>query len=113
MPSMQALAGVTGKGRSIHRAAWPTTADLPVSPRNGASFAMATTVLSEIRKAKAQAQKGVGAPIAHLEVTANGAALELLEPVIADVVSAAKAGRYELIANEGTAEPVVRVVVEE
>jgi valyl-tRNA synthetase len=110
LPSVVA-APSEGKQRSIHRAAWPIADDLGVDPAAGTAFGLATAVLAEIRKAKAQAQASVGAPLAKLEIVASKEFLAGLRPVFSDVVAAARAAEHDLVEDAGAEEPVIRATL--
>jgi valyl-tRNA synthetase len=75
---------------SVHRAAWPATAEVlaPIGGRDErglSALALATTVLGEIRRAKSEAQKPLRTPVTRLAVRIPEAQLALFDDVRADV----------------------------
>jgi valyl-tRNA synthetase len=77
---------------SIHRASWPSAAPLRdaagETPEAEGTLAIAAEVLSEIRKAKSAAQRGLRTPVARAVVRAPAERLRLLERVADDVRAA-------------------------
>jgi valyl-tRNA synthetase len=61
---------------SVHRAAWPTTAELGTGARDGdtALLEAVTAILGEVRRAKTEAKRSMRAPAAQVVVRGHGAA---------------------------------------
>ena len=75
---------------SIHKAKWPTSAELSVADQGSAALMPALSqVLSDVRRAKTEAQASMKAQVAELEISANKALLAQLRSCNADLVAAA------------------------
>ena len=72
---------------SVHRAPWPTAADLP-SGGNPAVYEFAAVVLTEIRKAKASSKVSLKAEVDELKVSDTAERLALLELARDDLLEA-------------------------
>ncbi|MGH9277058.1 MAG: valine--tRNA ligase [Acidimicrobiales bacterium] len=90
---------------SVHRAAWPSAAELP-GGGDPDVLAAAGTVLAEIRKAKTGAKVSMRADVASVHVRAPSAFLAALAQVVDDVKEAGRAA--ELTTEE--AEPLTVLV---
>jgi valyl-tRNA synthetase len=96
--------------RSIHRAPWPSSEDFRgiEPPSSDASFDVAVACWAAINKSKADAEVSMGRETLRLTIAASPKSLALLEPVLSDVLAAARcenhalAGRPEL--DEGVFE---------
>ena len=82
---------------SIHRAAWPSAADFagvaaPAGPR---SFELAVTAQAAINRAKTEASASMGRHVTRLTVRARPETLAALQPVLADVLSAARCAAHD------------------
>jgi valyl-tRNA synthetase len=77
---------------SIHAAPWPGNADFEgvEAPAEALSFDLAVTAHQAINKAKADAEVSMGREVEDLLLSANAATLAKLEPVIGDVLAAAR-----------------------
>jgi valyl-tRNA synthetase len=97
------LAGATGTP-SIHRAPWPTAAEMPEAapgPDGGAAFDAACGFLDAVRRAKSASGATVGRQLARLRVAAGPRTVALLGPCLADLASAARAAGEVLSPREG------------
>ena len=75
---------------SIHKAKWPTPSELADSDEDSAALLPALSqVLSDVRRAKTEAQSSMKAQVAELEITANQGLLAQLKSCEADLVAAA------------------------
>ena len=75
---------------SIHKARWPTAEELSVAAEGSAALMPALSqVLSDVRRAKTEAQASMKAQVAELEISANKALLAHLRSCDADLVAAA------------------------
>jgi valyl-tRNA synthetase len=93
-----------GALRSVHRAAWPGTADFDgiAEPRHSESFDVAIAALAAINKAKADAAVSVGREVARLVLRAPEPTLAVFAGVRADVLAAARVARCEVeISGDG------------
>ena len=99
---------------SVHRAAWPTAAEidvlLGVTPASAEALRVAQDVLAALRRAKSEAKVGMKAAIARAEVRDTGERLAQLETVRADVCAAG--GVQELVTAPGEALAVSVVFAE-
>jgi valyl-tRNA synthetase len=83
---------------SVHRAAWPTTADLGVVVAGPKVLAGASAVLGEIRKAKSSAQRSMRTEVTRLVVRAPQDVLDGVAPALDDVKDAGRVvGAVELV----------------
>jgi len=96
---------------SIHRAPWPTEAELRslAPPAEPASFALAAACWRAINKAKADAAVSVGREVEQLVVVANGGTLEKLAPSLDDVLAAARCRSHRARANDGLEDGEFRI----
>jgi valyl-tRNA synthetase len=97
---------------SVHRAAWPTAAEVTPrgQPADPAVLSLASGALSAIRGAKSGARLSMRAPVAALVVTARQGDLDALAKVLADVTAAGRVGRAELCHGDH-AEPSYQVTL--
>jgi len=88
--------------KSIHRAPWPNTAELAdiPEPANDASFDTAVACWNAINKSKADAEVSMGREAETLTLVANSATLEVLAPVLGDVLAATRCRQHELAADD-------------
>ncbi len=84
---------------SVHRAAWPSPAELGFGDVDPAIFDVAGAVLAEIRKAKTAAKKSLRADVTRAVVTAPEQQLAALEAARTDVVDAGRIA--ELVTERG------------
>ena len=73
---------------SIHRSPWPSIqefASIP-APRNGDTWEATIAVVDAVRKAKADANKSMKAPVKHVGVTAERAIIDSLQCTREDII---------------------------
>jgi valyl-tRNA synthetase len=102
-----------GGERSIHRAPWPTAAEVLAAvrqPAPGAVFDAACGLLESVRRAKSAAGATVGRHLSRLRVAASPATAALLGPCLGDLASAARVEGDLLFAREGLADDAFEVV---
>jgi valyl-tRNA synthetase len=94
---------------SIHRAPWPDAAELEAESRRGesgpaagedAALTVAAEVLSEVRKAKSQAQRPMRAPVSHVRVHDTPARLTALQLGLDDLLAAGAIERLERVESD-------------
>jgi valyl-tRNA synthetase len=90
---------------SVHRAPWPSAAELPDAADAGVTEA-ASWVLAAVRKAKSDARVSMRAELAAVDITAGGTALAALHAARDDLAAASTA--KELVLHEGQAAVEVR-----
>jgi valyl-tRNA synthetase len=96
---------------SIHRAPWPGEADFRGlgAPADAGSFALAAECWRAINKAKADASVAAGREIERLAIAGSAATLERLEPVLSDVLAAARCRAHRLLPREDLADGALRI----
>ena len=84
--------------QSIHRAPWPDSGDFQaIEPPSGdVSFDVAVACWAAINKSKADAEVSMGREALRLVIAASPKSLALLEPVLSDVLAAARCRDHEL-----------------
>jgi valyl-tRNA synthetase len=92
---------------SIHREAWP---QLGADGADPLPLEVATDVLSQVRRAKTQAQRSLRAPVERVVVADTPSRLEALSLARSDVQAAGHIGRLELVPGEA---PAVEVTLAE
>jgi valyl-tRNA synthetase len=97
--------------RSIHRAAWPSASDFEgiAAPAGENSFELAVAAQAAINRAKTEAAASMGRPVTRLTVRARPDALAALQPVLADVLAAARCAAHDT-EPDATVEPGVVVI---
>ena len=80
---------------SVHRAAWPTVAELGPST-DVLPYTVAAETLAEIRKAKSEQKKSLATPVARVEISDTPERLEALRLVIDDVTAAGRVAEHAL-----------------
>ena len=97
---------------TIHRAPWPTAAELREQARAGdeAALVAASAAIAAIRKAKSLAQLAMKNPVPLLVVTAAETDLDALAASADDVRAAGHIGQIELVAAD-VGEPVYDVTL--
>ncbi len=83
---------------SVHRAPWPTIAELP--PQDGVEtrvLAVASDVIAGIRRAKSEQKLSIRTEVESLSVQAAPAALEALRSALGDVQAAGRVRDVELV----------------
>ena len=91
---------------SVHIADWPSMEELEhvEAPADADSFRTACDAIASVRKAKSEQSIGLGKPLAELRFRADGPRLDLLGPVLSDVLSAAGAPSAEFEPHTNGAE---------
>jgi valyl-tRNA synthetase len=86
---------------SIHRAAWPSAAELDdiAAPASEASFDLAVACWNAINKAKADSEVSMGREVETLTIAADAETLAGLEPVLGDVLAATRCRAHTLAAD--------------
>jgi valyl-tRNA synthetase len=89
------FAAETGQS-SIHTAPWPSSADFAgiAPPDSPASFDLAMSCLNAINKAKSEGGASAGRVVERAVLSANAVTWAALQPVLADVVGAARCASY-------------------
>lgn len=90
-------AGHTGMADSIHHSPWPTAAECAnvPEPSNPDTYRAAVTVIEAVRKAKAEADLSMKAPVAQVTVRGTPHALEAVRAAEADIVQMLHIARFE------------------
>ncbi|HOZ48164.1 MAG TPA: valine--tRNA ligase [Candidatus Hydrogenedentes bacterium] len=84
---------------SVHRSPWPTLAEfaaIPAALRED-MYPAAVQVIEAVRKAKADANKSMRAPVARVAVTAKATTLDALKLALDDVVGMLHIERIDLV----------------
>jgi valyl-tRNA synthetase len=91
---------------SIHRAPWPGSADFEgvAPPADAASFDLAVACWSAINKAKSDAKVSMGREVERLSIAANARTLARIEPVLSDVLAAARCAAHDLDTRDSLAD---------
>jgi len=85
---------------SIHRAAWPAAEELAAQTADGAGLDAAALAIAAIRKVKSEAGRSQKAKVARLIVSGRQSELDVLSPVMPDVVAAGHVGEVDIIATD-------------
>ena len=93
---------------SVHRAAWPSSGDLPAADDDG-SFDVGVAVLTRIRKAKSEAKVSLRVPVERAVVRGTQEQLDLFSRVQEDVASTVNVQRFELVTVDESEELAVTV----
>ncbi|HVO09976.1 MAG TPA: valine--tRNA ligase [Vicinamibacteria bacterium] len=99
--------------RSIHRAPWPSEAELAKGvsvPASGPVFDAACAFLEAVRRAKSAAGASVGRHLDRLRVAVSPRTAALLRPSLGDLASAARVEGDVLEPREGAADDAFEVV---
>ncbi|MBW7865898.1 MAG: valine--tRNA ligase [Candidatus Hydrogenedens sp.] len=82
-----AYAGDPGMASSVHKSPWPTLAELDAVPAPAVAnlWPVAVEAVELIRKAKADANKSMAAPLARVELRCAASALPALQTAAADI----------------------------
>ena len=86
---------------SVHAAPWPTAGELPDRDEGPALFATASGALAEARRARSARRMSPAAEIAALILHDSPERLQLLEPAMEDLRSAARVGAIRTAAGPG------------
>jgi len=87
---------------SIHRAPWPSAVDFAgiAPPEDAESFDLAVACWGAINKAKSDASVSMGREVERLSIASNPKTLSRLEPVLRDVLAAARCAEHRLAARD-------------
>ena len=90
---------------SVHRAAWPDTAEFAslTLPASASSFAAAKASLASIHRYKTQASVSLARAIDSIQLAAHPSTIRTAEAVAADVMSAVRATSFELVEDDSLA----------
>jgi valyl-tRNA synthetase len=95
---------------SIHRAPWPTVAELDAAGAgDGAVFDSAVAFLETVHRAKGTAGASVGRHVSLLRIAAHPDTVKLLGPSLEDVLAAARVLRHEVETKDDAAAGEVEV----
>jgi valyl-tRNA synthetase len=111
-----AYAGDADMHRSVHASPWPVAAELSVipTPKVAGVWDVAVEVVDLLRKAKADANKSMAAPLRSADVLVKAAAVPALQSVLEDIKGMLRVGTINVVAGEGdNAVSSVAVVFEE
>jgi valyl-tRNA synthetase len=86
---------------SVHRAAWPTAAELAGGTGDAAVVADVAAVLSGIRKAKSEAKASMRSDVASAVVTGDSAALARVELAAGDLAAAGRVADLRFVPADG------------
>jgi valyl-tRNA synthetase len=84
----------------VHRAAWPSSADLP-SGGDAAVVSAAAEALAGVRKAKSDAKQSMRADVETATVIAPAEQVPLIEAARGDLVDAGRIATLSVLAGEG------------
>jgi valyl-tRNA synthetase len=104
--------GFGEEGKSVHRAAWPGSADfveVPAVDGDGAVFEAAVAFLEAVNKAKSARGATVGRGLANLKASATPRTLALLDRSREDVLAAARVSGHAFDANPALEDMVFEV----
>jgi valyl-tRNA synthetase len=85
---------------SIHRAAWPSAEELAAQRADGAGLDAAALAIGAIRKAKSEAGLSQKAQVARLVARGRQTELDVLSPVLPDVIASGHVGEVGIIAAD-------------
>jgi valyl-tRNA synthetase len=85
---------------SVHRALWPTAAELPTAG-DPAVPAVAAEALTAVRKAKSEAKQSMRADVASATVTAPAAQVAVVEAARSDLTAAGRIADLSVVAGDG------------
>ena len=86
---------------SVHRAAWPSVAELAGGTGDAAVVADVAAVLSGIRKAKSEAKVSMRSDVASVVVTGDAAALARVERAAGDLAAAGRVADLRFAPSDG------------
>ncbi|HIA47537.1 MAG TPA: valine--tRNA ligase [Candidatus Hydrogenedentes bacterium] len=100
---------------SVHRSPWPTLSEFASIPEPSDSGTWAATmeVVDAVRKAKANAQMSVKAPVESLQVTHTQAFIDSLAPALGDLMEMLRIETVDLLPDEAASEIGVEVEMKE
>ncbi|MFM1920487.1 MAG: hypothetical protein RLZZ303_2121 [Candidatus Hydrogenedentota bacterium] len=102
-----------GMQASIHRSPWPTLEEFASVPEPSSEqlYDVTVAVLDAVRRAKADANISMAAPVKKVTVTAPSATLDAVRPALEDIEGMLKIERTELV-ERSVAEGLVSVACE-
>jgi valyl-tRNA synthetase len=92
---------------SVHRAPWPTPEELTGLGGDPSVLAMASAVLTAVRRAKSDARASMAAELASVSVSAAPDSLTLIRQAEADLKAAARAAEMAYVEGEFSVESVL------
>ncbi|HLF61776.1 MAG TPA: valine--tRNA ligase [Acidimicrobiia bacterium] len=92
---------------SVHRAPWPSVAELETHAGDPAVFAVTSEVLTAVRRAKSDARASMAAEVASVAVVAGSESLALIRQAEADLKAAARAAEMSYSEGEFSIESVL------
>jgi valyl-tRNA synthetase len=95
---------------AVHRAPWPTVAEIPAGG-DPVAFDVAAWVLGEIRKAKALAKRSLRSEVSRVVVRDTAERLDALRRVERDIREAGNAVAFETAVLGDGEEPSVEVAI--
>lgn len=97
---------------SIHRSPWPTMEEFAAipAPAHEAAYPATIAVLDAVRKAKAEANVSMAAPVAQIQITATPEIQKALEPCVPDIKGMLRIDQVQFVAGKPE-EGLVAVVV--
>jgi valyl-tRNA synthetase len=88
---------------SIHRAPWPQASELELAgAAGGAGLDAAAAAIAAIRKAKSEARLAQRSGVGHLVVSGPRTELEVLKPVLPDVLAAGHVENADLVETQSS-----------
>jgi valyl-tRNA synthetase len=87
---------------SVHRQAWPTLAEVAVDEGESRTLALVGDALSQVRKAKSEAQVSMRADVARVTVHGDNNDVVLLQSAADDLRSAGRIGELSFVADSDT-----------
>lgn len=96
---------------TIHRSPWPSLNEFAViaEPSNAKTYEIVCTVVEAVRKAKAEKNLSMKAPIGRLVVTASSDAIAALAPAVEDVRGMLHIASVDIAGDESVAVPILSV----
>ena len=111
-----AYAGDADMQCSVHKSPWPLAAELESipEPKTAGVWGTAVETVDLLRKAKADANKSMAAPISTADVAVKASAVQALEPALDDIKRMLRIGQINVAAMASEEAPAsVQVVFEE
>jgi valyl-tRNA synthetase len=92
---------------SVHRAPWPSTAELEPHAGDPAVFRLTSEVLTAVRRAKSDAKASMAAGLTMVSVAAGSESLALIRQAETDLKAAARAGEVAYAEGEFSVKSVL------
>jgi valyl-tRNA synthetase len=111
-----AYAGDSGMRHSVHTSPWPAAAELESipEPETAGVWSTAVEIVDLLRKAKADANKSMAAPISTADIKVRAEAVPALESALDDIRRMLRVGQVNVVADDSeNAVSSVQVVFEE